>query len=265
MYTSSCQRWRARRDLYRPAGEPIDPERYEVIPMHDDATAKAFVLEHHYSGSYPAARRRFGLWRAPGELVGVAVFSVPVRAAVIESCLPGDWRSSLELGRLVLLDEVPANGESWFVSRCFAELRREGWTGVVSFSDPMPRTTLDGHIVKPGHVGTIYQATNAVYVGQARRDTVRLLPDGSVLPSRALAKVRKLDRGWKHVVARLALYGAEPLDDGEPRAWLDAQLPRIGVRKVRHPGNHKYCWALDRRARRHLPPSQPYPKLRRAA
>lgn len=265
MYTSSCQRWRSRRDLYRPAGEPIDPSRYEVAAIPDDVTAKRFVVEHHYSGSYPAARRRFGLFGARGELVGVAVFSVPVRAAVIESCLPGDWRSSLELGRLVLLDDVPANGESWFVAACFRELRREGWTGVVSFSDPMPRTTLDGDVVMPGHVGTIYQALNATFVGQSRRDTLRLLPDGGVLPSRALAKVRKLDRGWKHVEARLVVYGAEPMGEHEPGAWLDEQLPRIGVRKVRHPGNLKYVWALDKRARRHLPPGQPYPKLARAA
>ncbi len=267
MLTAECQRWRARRDTYRPAGEPIDTSLYDVAPIDDDATAKRFVREHHYSGSYPAARRRFGLYRARAgrELAGVAVFSVPVRAAVIESCLPGDWRSSLELGRFVLLDDVPANGETWFLGQCFRELKREGWTGVVSFSDPMPRTRLDGSTVFAGHVGTIYQASNAVYVGQARRDTLRLLPDGAVLPSRSLAKIRKRDRGWRHVESRLVVYGAEPMGDSDPRRWLDRELARVNVRKVRHPGNHKYAWALDRRARKYLPASQPYPKFNRAA
>jgi hypothetical protein len=260
VHTPSCQRWRSRRDQYRPAGEPIDPSRYEVAAIPDDVTAKRFVCEHHYSGSYPAARERFGLFRAD-ELVGVAVFSVPVRPEVITSCLPGDWHGGLELGRLVLLDDVEANGESWFVARCFEVLKRDGYTGVVSFSDPMPRTTADGRVVMPGHVGTVYQALNAVYVGQRKRDTMHLLPDGTVMAPRSLAKVRKRDRGWRHVEARLVVYGAEPLGDSEPRAWLDEQLPRIGVRKVRHPGNHKYCWAFSRRARRHLPPSQLYPKL----
>lgn len=28
--SARCQRWRERRDSYRPAGEPIDPTRYGV-------------------------------------------------------------------------------------------------------------------------------------------------------------------------------------------------------------------------------------------
>jgi hypothetical protein len=37
--TSLVQRWRERRDLYRPAGEVIQPSRYDVEPL-DKATAK---------------------------------------------------------------------------------------------------------------------------------------------------------------------------------------------------------------------------------
>lgn len=53
--TDGCQRWRGRRDHYRPAGERFDPAAFgvEVIPERD---ARAFVVAHHYSGSYPAAR-----------------------------------------------------------------------------------------------------------------------------------------------------------------------------------------------------------------
>ena len=53
--TTPCQRWRDRRGSYRPAGEPIDPSRYEVVALDDDARARAFVERHHYSGSLPAA------------------------------------------------------------------------------------------------------------------------------------------------------------------------------------------------------------------
>ncbi len=35
-----------------------------------------------------------------------------------------------ELGRFVLLDSVPANGESFFLGQCFTLLRREGLAGV---------------------------------------------------------------------------------------------------------------------------------------
>jgi hypothetical protein len=43
-------------------------------------------------------------------------------------------------------------------------------------------------------------------------------------------------------------------------AWLGRWLPALTV-PVRHPGNHKYAWALDRRGAGHLPAGQPYPKL----
>lgn len=264
MLTPTCQRWRERRASYRPAGEPIDPRRYEVAAIPDDTTARAFVVEHHYSGTYPAARRRFGLYRTHGPLrgalVGVAVYSVPPRAEVLRP-LPVD--AAAELGRLVLLDDVPANGESWFLARCHDLLRREGWAGVVSFSDPHPRRSSDGRVVFAGHVGTIYQASNAVYLGAARASTQLLLPDGRSFSPRALAKIKARDRGWRYAVDQLVSAGArEPQGDTTEvlAAWLAAELPRV-VRRERHPGCLKYALPFDRAARRALPASLPYPKL----
>ncbi len=258
MSAAVCQRWRDRRDSYRPADEPFDPRAHEVATIADDTTARAFVERHHYSGSYPAARRRFGLYERAGRLVGVAVFSVPVRPEVLRP-LPGPASTGLELGRFVLLDEVRANAETWFLARCLASLGREGFAGVVSFSDPMARKTADGHTVFGGHVGTIYQASNAVYLGRAHADTVHLMPDGTVFPRRSLAKIRARDRGWRPAVERLVAAGARPLE-GDVEAWLADALARV-TRRVRHPGNHKYVFALDRGARRAMPASLPYPKL----
>lgn len=259
MLTPVTQRWREGRALYRPAGEPIDTGAYEVALIAGDATAKAFVLAHHYSGSYPAARRRFGLYRG-ADLVGVAVFSVPANTAAL-ACLPGEPMASLELGRFVLVDDVPANGETWFLARCFEELRREGFVGVVSFSDPCARPRRDGTVVFPGHVGTIYQASNAVYLGRSKAETVRLLPDGSVLHRRALAKLRNGEVGRDYVEALLRRHGAPERGDEDVRAWTASALSQL-VTPLRHGGNHKYAWTLRRADRRHLPASLPYPKVR---
>lgn len=257
-----CLRWEQRRTRFRPAGERIRPSEYEVASLPSDTVAKRFVLEHHYSGSYPAARRRFGLFRH-GVLVGVAVFSQPMQPASV-ACLAGD---ALELGRFVLLDEVPGNGETWFLARTFAQLRQEPFAGVVSFLDPEPRTTAEGVTLFPGHVGTIYQAHNAVYLGRGTARTLQLLPDGRVLSARSLQKIRALERGWRYAAAALEAYGASPLNpDGEPRVaqdWLRHWLPRI-ARPLRHPGNHKYAWrfrtAPGRSRGRPLPVSLPYPR-----
>lgn len=255
MIVQAVQRWRGRRDTYRVAGEPIVTNAYEVAAMAGDTEAKAFVLAHHYSGSYPAARFRFGLYRGP-DLVGVAVFSHPVNERTRELA-PGAMR--VELGRFVLVDDVPANGESWFAARCFDLLRREGVEGVVSFSDPMSRRSTAGAVVFGGHVGTIYQALNATYLGQAPPRTIRLLGDGSVMSARAIQKIRTGERGCAYAARILVEGGAEPLA-GDSREWLRRELPRV-TRAVRHPGNHRYVWALDKRLRRHLPASSPYPKL----
>ncbi len=71
---------------------------------------------------------------------------------------------SVELGRFVLLDSVPANGE--ILARAFECLRRKGLAGVVSFSDPVPRTKMDGTIIHRGHFGICYQATSATFLGR---------------------------------------------------------------------------------------------------
>lgn len=257
MISTIAQRWRDGRASYRPIGEILDPRAYDVEAIAGDALARDFVERQHYSGTYPAARERFGLYRGP-HLVGVAVFSQPVNALTL-AVLPGTAAESVELGRFVLLDEVPSNGESWFLARCFELLKRACYTGIVSFSDPFPRQTAAGTTVFGGHVGTIYQASNAIYLGRAAANSLRLLPDGRTLSKRAISKVRAGERGWRYVVAQLVEAGAPPLD-GDLRAWLPRALA-AATRGVRHPGNHKYAWTLSRRDRRHLPASLPYPKL----
>lgn len=263
MITDVVQRWRDRRGTYRPAGEVINPVHYEVTPLREHE-AKLFVLQHHYSGSMPAARRCFGLFWG-GLLVGVAVFSHPVNNRVITSVLPGEAVESLELGRLVLLDRVPGNGESYFVARCFEFLRREGFIGVVSFSDPVKRTSLSGDVVLPGHAGTCYQALNGVFLGRGTPRTLRLLPDGTVFSERAISKIRGGEKGMVYASATLVRAGATPIDieklsEEERRAWLRKAVNDV-TRPLPHRGNLRYAWTLQKKDRKFLPPSLPYPKL----
>lgn len=264
------QRWRNGRDRYRPVGEVIRTCEYEVAAI-DDGPAKAFVLAHHYSGTWPSARGCYGLFRR-SRLVGAAVFSHPVQDSVLTNVFAtGCAMDSVELGRFVLVDEVPGNGETWFLARCFELLRRKSLVGVVSFSDPLPRRTAAGTVVMPGHVGTIYQAFNGAYLGRATPRTLKLLPDGRVLSARAISKIRAGVKGWAYAVESLTRLGVNPPvclggapDVEELRAWLSAALQRV-TRNVRHQGNHKYAWALRRQAERFIETRLPYPKLRDAA
>lgn len=254
-----CQRWRVHRESYRPAGEPINPRLYEVAELTGDHEPKEFILRHHYLASYPSARVRFGLF-TQGRLVGVAVFSHPCNDRVLTSVFPLSPLDSVELGRFVLLDSVPANGESWFLARSFECLRRSGFAGVVSFSDPVPRTTEGGMVIHRGHLGICYQASAAVYLGRTAPRTVRLLPDGTVLNDRAIQKIRTGEQGWRYAAGLLEKFGADAAPCGRREDWLQCWLPKL-TRRLRHTGIHKYAWALQKSARRFLPDSLPYPKF----
>lgn len=245
MIAPVCQRWRGRRASFRPVGEMFDTRAHEVVVLTSDNTARSFVEEHHYSGSYVAARRRFGLYER-GALVGVAVFGVPSNTDALKP-FEGGLAHNLDLGRFVLLDHVRTNGESWFLARCLELLGREGWSGVVSFADPEARTRADGAFVFPGHIGQIYQATNAIYVGRATERTLHLLPDGTVFSARNESKIRRGERGWRYAAEQLVAHGAPP-PSGDLRAWLTSSLALV-TRRLRHRGNHKYLFPLTRGAR----------------
>lgn len=251
-----CLRWAERRSRYAHPTAVIDPRQYDVTKL-DRNPAKAFVAQHHYQGSFSADRRRFGLYRH-GCLVGAAVFAHPTHG------------STPVLSRFVLLDEVPGNGETWFLARCFAELGREpaeeGFSVVDSFSDPVPRTTLEGRLVMPGHVGTIYQAFNGQCVGRSKPDTVWLLPDGRALQRRSTAKlsglVHQREKTWESAASTLISIGAAPLrDDEDGAAWLRRWRAKL-CRPLKHSGNWHYVWALTRPARRRVAqlPDLDYPK-----
>lgn len=260
MSADVAQRWRARGAVFvRPDGSTFRPHAWEVVAIPDDTTARDFVEAHHYSASYPAARRRFGLYHH-ADLVGVAVFSQPMRADVLRP-FPSD--SSMELGRFVLLDQVPFNAESWVIRRCLEELGREGLDGVVMFSDPEPRTGADGRVTFRGHFGTIYQASGAVYAGRATPRTLHLLPDGTVVSARTLSKIRARERGWRYAVEQLVAAGA-PSPSGDLATWLHEVLPVV-TRTARHHGNHRYLMPVSATAKRCLAGcGLPYPKAVRA-
>ena len=78
-----------------------------------------------------------------------------------------------------------------------------------------------------------------------------------------MSKLRGGEKGWLGAARQLQAYGAPVLgrwpSDSARRAWATRWLGQLTTR-VRHPGNHKYAWGLDRVTKRHLPQSLPYPK-----
>jgi hypothetical protein len=259
-----CQRWTTGRESRRPPGETINPSEYDVHPIALASEARGFVETHHYARSCSSLAHRLGLYRR-GALVGVAAFGPPASVNAHNAVWPTlGYDEAVTLGRFVLVDEVPGNGESWFIARCFALLRVSGVVAVESCADPVRRIADDGTVRHRGHVGTIYQGTNGLYVGRTNATSLRILPDGTCLSNRAQGKLVRGVRGAGGPVRQLETAGADTLREGDnPLEWLRRWRAAL-TRPMRHPGCYRYLWCLDKRRRREVMSARvslPYPKV----
>jgi hypothetical protein len=253
------QRWFHGRTSFRPSQEPLDPQRYGVEAI-EYAVAKAFVVEHHYSGTFSPCIQSYGLFRKAGEflpsiLVGVATFAPTSNPHSVTRWTGLDNAAGAELARFVLLSEEPGNSESWFLARALAGFKaaRPGVKVVLSYSDPVPRTALDGRQVFVGHYGCIYGASNALYMGRASPKTQYLNADGRVIANRILSKLRNGEVGRQYaenVLTEVAGVAREP--DGTGASFVTRALGCL--RAQHHPGNHLYAFPLaaDRREKRQI-------------
>lgn len=93
------------------------------------------------------------------------------------------------------------------MGHCLRPLKALGLAGVVSFSDPVPRRTVSGVLIKPGHCRTLYQALNGHFVGRSSPRSLRLLVDGTVLSDRTIQKLRAREPGTGAIRERLGQLG----------------------------------------------------------
>lgn len=212
------QRWQDRRPTWRYRHEGgFDRTRYSVAEIPDDTTASRFIEMHHYSRSCPAMKYRYGMYEG-NILVGVAILSIPARKEVItkpfKDLIP--YTEVLELGRFLLLSQVPSNGETFFLGHIFELARKADVRGIVSFSDPIPRTNAAGETIFLGHIGEIYKTKGALYTGRSSPRTIQLLPDGTLLHDRTLQKIRAQEPGHDAAEKSLRDLGAPPIEANAP-------------------------------------------------
>jgi len=150
----------------------VDTQSLSVYPIGLD-TAESFVVKHHYSHRLSSATRHcFGLYErvtpsiffnyldhCEEELVGVMTYGQPVGNLAIRSIGGVINKEVLELTRLVLLDHVKKNSESYFIGQSFKWLKKIApeVKVLISYADP-----------EAGHGGTIYRATNWLYQGRGQ-------------------------------------------------------------------------------------------------
>lgn len=135
----------------------------------ESKVGKEFLREKHYTHSCHNGPMCWGLYDS-GRLIGVCAFATPSSEAVRRSVFgPGREGEVTELHRLFIEDGTPTNTESWFIARALRGLKeyKPKYNAVISFSDSTE-----------GHVGTIYQASNAWYCGKTGRARFWRDPEG---------------------------------------------------------------------------------------
>jgi hypothetical protein len=154
----------------------IKPKELTITPTNFK-DVKDFIEKHHYSHNVNGVKidKCFAV-RFNGELCGGVIYGSLSTTAWKK--FADSEEKVLELRRLVLLDEVGKNAESYVVSRTIKWIKqhRPEVKVIVAYADPMYK-----------HDGTIYRASNFEYLGISGADKGYKDPDtGKVYHSRAL-------------------------------------------------------------------------------
>ena len=140
-----------------------------------------FVKRNHYSKSLCRGTKFIFAIYDEKKIIGVAAFGTPV-GRNCQKKYSQTGKPVLELKRLCLIDNTPKNSESWFIAKCLRELKRMNkFDGILSYADP-----------KRKHKGTIYKASNFVYLGKQRMGSTKTVIEGRRI-SAASARAKKLN------------------------------------------------------------------------
>ena len=131
---------------------------YEVKKVTRKDT-EGFILHKHYAQRMPSISYAFGLFKG-SDLLGVLTIGKPASHSLcVGICGEQHSKKVYELNRLVVIDGLPKNTLSYFVSKSLKHLKNEDLI-IVSYAD-----------TGMGHTGYIYQATNFIYTGMTKGRT----------------------------------------------------------------------------------------------
>lgn len=223
------------------AGQDVTPSLWDV---EDDETAanmrvadmtvapvgtrdvEEFCRRYHYTGRGGSAMWRWGLWHG-ATLMGTIAYNMPTRATCESVFGPDHFDKVWHMGRLAMAEESPRNSESRLIA---------GSLKAIQSGHPDIWAVLTFAAVSAGHIGYVYQATNALYTGTGG--------DAAYLVD-TKGQRRATNQGVRLTIAEIA-----------ERGW----------RQVKEPPKHRYLYVLGNKTQRKERmrllrlPSLPYPK-----
>ena len=207
---------------YRVKVGGLDVDVVEVA----QSEVERMLVENHYSEKVTKnVWRSFGIYKGR-KLVGAMQIGYGIRPQMKTHIFDGPPDMVREFDRMYVTDEMPKNTESAVIGGLIKYLRANypEVAALITYADGIR-----------GKVGTIYQATNAVYIGAV---------DGEFYET--------ADGEYIHPVTIWHRYKSRSRD------FLAEKLP--GIKHVRGP-QHRFIYFVDRKWSERLKlPAQPYPK-----
>lgn len=149
-----------------------------------------FARRYHYTGVGNNANWRWGLWHG-ATLHGVVSYNLPTRSVCASVFGEEHLHQVWHMGRLVLSEDSPRNSESRLIGGSLRAIEREY---------PNTWAVLTYAATDAGHLGYVYQATNALYTGSAGDPWFYIDSDGrrrgTHLNGHAVTEARAADMGW---------------------------------------------------------------------
>lgn len=171
----------------------------ERAPVRDYMCSKVstkdveeFCRRYHYTGTGGNMMWRYGLWEGP-TLLGVVSYNLPTRETCESVFGPEHFDKVWHMGRLAMADDAPRNSESRLIGLSMRMIRvqyPEVW-GILTFA-----------AASVGHIGYVYQATNALYTGTGGDASYLLDGDGrrrGTKQGTRLTIAQVVERGWQQI------------------------------------------------------------------
>lgn len=131
---------------------PVHTMTVSRVPAND---VDEFCRRWHYTNTGGNMTWNYGLWDGL-VLVGVVSYNLPTMPACSAYFGQERWEWVAHMGRLVCADDAPRNVESRLISQSLPLLKSDR---------PVIRAVVSYAAASQGHIGYVYQATNALYCG----------------------------------------------------------------------------------------------------
>jgi len=170
----------------------FSPVREMKVGPASDKDLNEFCRRWHYMNRAGTAMNIFGLWDSH-TLVGCVSYNLPTMQTCASVFGQERWNSVIHMSRLVCAEKAPRNTESKLIAASLKLLKKKR---------PYLRCVITFAAQSEGHIGYVYQATNALYTGTGGENYHYRDQQGNPRSTKQHTRVsllRAKEMGWERV------------------------------------------------------------------